>query len=473
MRMRLLLLGLLLLLWLAPVRAQDAQINMSEYDLDVNLFYSYTCAHCHEEIEYLDSIKDEYPQIEFNYFEVSKKEHTFERALLERFAEEYNSSTQGVPRTFIGEKVFIGFDPGEGEFVYSPPHKAHIGYRNQIQRAITELVTCKENSTSAGSGDVCPEGETHESFGGLSYLWPFLIILLYLPTYLLFRKTLQQDAQKRRYWISGLVTAVILSIFLFILAVPESLVASFAQKLPFPLFVVIVALADGFNPCAFTVLFILLSLLTYTKRKSDMALVGIIFIITSAVMYFLFIMIMMFVGSFFIERYGQLILRILGLVIFGAGVVNLKDYLFFGKGVSLSMSEKEKGKITRKARSIVKKLSDHSARTLAWGIGATILLAIGVNVVELGCTAILPVVYLSSLFNSYGPQVAAGHVAWTAVYGLIYVIPLFAILFNFIFTFKSDRITENQGRILKFVAGVFMLITGLIMLVNPSLLAFG
>ena len=41
----------------------------------------------------------------------------------------------------------------------------------------------------------------------------------------------------------------------------------------------------------------MLSLLTYTQRRRDMAVIGGTFIITSAVMYFLFIMLMIRLGD--------------------------------------------------------------------------------------------------------------------------------------------------------------------------------
>jgi len=148
--------------------------------------------------------------------------------------------------------------------------------------------------------------------------------------------------------------------------------------------------------------------------------------------------------------------------------------VFFKKGVSLSISDKDKAKITKKARKIVQSLNTNKGRKAAlYALGATILLAIGVNIVELGCTAILPTIYMSSLLSRYGSSFVLPHVLWTVFYALIYVLPLFTILVNFVFTFKSKRISENQGRVLKLVAGVFMTICGIIMVLKPALLMFG
>jgi cytochrome c biogenesis protein CcdA len=62
---------------------------------------------------------------------------------------------------------------------------------------------------------------------------------------------------------------------------------------------------------------------------------------------------------------------------------------------------------------------------------------------------------------------------WTGIYAVIYIVPLLAILGNFIYFFKSSRLTEKQGRILKLVSGLFMVFFGVIMIIRPELLSLG
>lgn len=259
---------------------------------------------------------------------------------------------------------------------------------------------------------------------------------------------------------------------------PDAVIQQFSQSLPFPLFVSTLALADGFNPCAFTVLIILLSLLTYTRHRRDMAILGGTFITTSAVMYFFFIMVMVGLGSILLEQYGRPVLLILGLGIAIAGLINIKDYLWFKQGVSLSLSDAQQRTIGQQASQIVRDLQASSGRQmpLLGALGGTIALAIAVNIVELGCTAILPVVYMTTLVN-YCDATAVSHpivcyIPWTALYAVIYVIPLCLILVNFIYSFESSRLTETQGRRLKLVAGIFMLVFGFLMVFQPNLLMF-
>ncbi|MGZ3438077.1 MAG: glutaredoxin family protein, partial [Polyangia bacterium] len=59
-------------------------------------------------------------------------------------------------------------------------------------------------------------------------------------------------------------------------------------RISFPLFTVIIGLADGINPCAFYVLIVLLGLLLHVRSRRRLALYGGIFVVMSGVVYFLF-----------------------------------------------------------------------------------------------------------------------------------------------------------------------------------------
>jgi hypothetical protein len=206
-----------------------------------------------------------------------------------------------------------------------------------------------------------------------------------------------------------------------------------------------------------------------------MGIVGSTFVVTSAVMYFLFIIIMVLVGSVFLEQYGAIFMLILGIIITVAGLINLKDYFLFKQGISLSLSTEQQVVIGQKAGKIAQKIKSAEAdkKMFLTALGGTILLAIFVNIVELGCTAILPVVYMTSLIQYCTQHIGLCYTFWTAIYAGIYIIPLLAILLSFIYSFKSSRLTEEQGRILKLVSGAFMLFFGLVMIFKPEFLMFG
>ncbi len=431
---------------------------------EVYFFHSETCPHCREQMPLMQDIAAYNPTVKVHIIEVHQ-----EAAIWQQFLQSQGIQSGAVPRTVVGDRQFIGYDPADGPLEYTPQYKAYIGYRNQIIAAITTAAGQELQLTPlAPPAARIPSG------------WVWLLPGIYLASGALLRDRLT-TAQRQRYWIGGLLAILLLTTFLFLSLIPATTIRTFAQELPFPLFVSTIALADGFNPCAFTVLVILLSLLTYTKRRQDMAWIGGTFIVTSAVMYFLFIMLMVGLGAVLLEQYGTLVLAILGTGITIAGMINIKDFFWFKEGVTLSLSENQQRTISQKAGKIVRQLRAASApKAPLWqfwtALGGTVLLAVFVNIVELGCTAILPVVYMTSLVSycdASGVAALGCYSGWTAFYAALYIAPLLLILAGFIYSFESARVTESQGRWLKLGAGIFMLFFGLVMLFKPQFLTFG
>ncbi len=446
-------------------------VSASEHK-DVYFFYSTTCPHCKAEkifLENLESTCNE-NQITIHYLIGSENEELWEKK-----AEEFGVKTGPVPQTYVGDKAFIGYTEEEGELEFSEVYDAYIGYSNQLSEAILGDI----NITDPEKQHTCDCEDCSSNFeANLPKITPlqwilFIILLIYGSSFFLFKHKIKENKKLRQYWTFFFILLVIIASFIIFKSFSDVSIKNFASSLPFPLFTFIIALADGFNPCAFTVLIILLSLLTYTKKKKDMLTIGLTFIITSAIMYFIFIIVMILIGSWAMEKYSSIIYLILGIAITIAGIINIKDFFFFKKGVSLSISDKDKKTFTSRARDIVNKLRDStSTKTFMIAIAGTILLAIFVNLVELGCTAILPAVFMTSLLSSFGNTINLQHVLWTAFYSVVYILPLLVILLNFIYFFKSTRLTENQGRKLKLFSGLLMLIFGLIMAFAPNLLIF-
>jgi glutaredoxin len=499
------------------------------------LFHSESCPHCQDERRWLDGIRSNYPDLVIEEYEIGSPENA---SLFEKMSAEYNTSSAGVPRTFIGSKVFVGFSSEEGDLVYNQGYKGYIGYANQIEKSIQECLFDICSSLSDQVVDISKKSPlvaelikkdsralSTKAFINGSYAvgwWTtermsskldypdllvyidgvdgsilktvvpssrilgldkpgqgasvvfigiLLVLLLYLCLYLFLRNRLKWST---RYWASGFIALVILVFFILAVTTPVSVIERFAKTFPFPVFVFVIALADGFNPCAFTVLIVLLSLLTHTNSRKKMLLIGSVFVLTSAFMYFLFIMILTLVGSWVFGQYGSTLLKVLGVLVVIAGIINIKDFFYFKKGISLTISDEHRSRIFRHAGKIVKKVDRaENKRSLLIPLLGTAALAALVNLVELGCTAMLPAAYMSALFNQYGNTIGFYHVLYTAMYSIVYVIPLFAILGDFLYSFKSDRLTEDQARILKLVGGLIMLGLGLILLIKPDLLSFG
>ncbi|NER08437.1 MAG: thioredoxin family protein, partial [Okeania sp. SIO3C4] len=86
-----------------------------EQGLDVYFFYSQTCPHCAKQkplMEYLDRQNEE---IKVYSFEVSQNPKIWRE-----FLAKHQIASEAVPRTFIGDKNFIGYSETEGELEYNP-----------------------------------------------------------------------------------------------------------------------------------------------------------------------------------------------------------------------------------------------------------------------------------------------------------------------------------------------------------------
>ena len=59
---------------------------------------------------------------------------------------------------------------------------------------------------------------------------------------------------------------------------------------------------------------------------------------------------------------------------------------------------------------------------------------------------------------------------YLAAYNVIYVIPLLVIVVIFSVKFGSRKLYENEGRVLKLISGMLMLLLGIVLVVAPALL---
>ncbi len=189
-----------------------------------------------------------------------------------------------------------------------------------------------------------------------------------------------------------------------------------------------------------------------------MLLVGGIFVAFSGLMYFAFMAAWL---NFFL-LIGQLawITVAAGAVAVAIGVVNVKDFFAFKQGVSLSISDSGRQDIFRRARMIL------AADRLPAVVGATALLAIAANFYELLCTAGFPMVF-TRLLTLHETGTAARY-GYLALYNLIYVLPLVAIVVVFARTLGARKLDERQGRLLKLLSGLMMLELGVLLLVAPE-----
>ncbi|WP_295581649.1 thioredoxin family protein [uncultured Lamprocystis sp.] len=234
-----------------------------------------------------------------------------------------------------------------------------------------------------------------------------------------------------------------------------------AGSLSLPLFTLVIAGLDAFNPCAFFVLLFLLSLLVHARSRARMLLIGGTFVLFSGLVYFLFMA--AWLNLFLVVGGAPVVTTIAGAVALVIGGLNVKDYFWFKQGPSLSIPEGAKPGLFKRMRTLV------TADRLGTMLIGTVVLALAANSYELLCTAGFPMVFTRVL--TLHDLTPAAHYGYLVFYNLIYILPLLAIVLVFTYTLGTRKLTEQQGRVLKLLSGFMMLGLGLVMLIAPDLLS--
>ena len=232
------------------------------------------------------------------------------------------------------------------------------------------------------------------------------------------------------------------------------------SKISLPVFTVVIAAMDSFNPCAFFVLFFLLGMLIYAESRKRILLIGAVFVFFSGFVYFLFMS--AWLNFFLLAGQIMLLTTVAGIIAIIAAMFNVKDFFFFKRGASLSIPESKKGALFSRMRQIIKETSTPSA------VLATMVLAAAANMYELLCTVGFPMIYTRALTLHNLPTM--DYYLYLVLYNAIYVIPLACIVLLFTLTLGARKLTEFQGRALKLLSGMMMLMLGSILVLSPSLL---
>jgi hypothetical protein len=233
-----------------------------------------------------------------------------------------------------------------------------------------------------------------------------------------------------------------------------------ASGLSFSVLAIVLAGVDSFNPCVFFILIFLLNLLIYAKSRRRMLLIGGVFVFFSAFIYFIFMVLLLHAFQLTLEV-GITAIAV-GVIALILGSINIKEFFFFKKGVSLSIPEGKKPQIYKRMRELLK------TPQILWVLIGTIALAIMVNFYELLCSIGLPAEYTSKLALSNLPD--AQIYFYILFYNIIYVIPMIVIVLIFVITLGKRKLSEWHGRILKLLSGVMMASFGILFLVSFKLL---
>jgi hypothetical protein len=230
-----------------------------------------------------------------------------------------------------------------------------------------------------------------------------------------------------------------------------------------PLFTVALGLLDGFNPCAMWVLLFLLSMLVSVGSRARMAAIGGTFVLVSGAVYYAFMA--AWLNAFLLLGMSRWIQATLGAVALGLGALNVKDFLWLGRGPSLGIPEAAKPSIYARVRRIV------TAERLGAAIGTVTILALLVNTVELLCTAGFPALYTRILTLRELSRLQ--YHAYLGLYDLFYMLDDALMLSVAVYTLSHHRLQLREARWLKLLSGAVMLGLGAVLLLQPDWLVGG
>jgi hypothetical protein len=205
-------------------------------------------------------------------------------------------------------------------------------------------------------------------------------------------------------------------------------------------------LLDGFNPCSMWVLLLMISLLAPLNDRRRMIAIAGTFVLIQGIAYFLFMSawlnLFLFIGM---SRASQIAIAAIAIV---AGIINMKDFFAFGRGISLSIPEKAKPGIYSRMRTIL-----HAESLPAAIIGAVILAGL-VQIVEFLCTSGFPALF-TRILTLRGLE-PASYYGYLLLYIAAYMLDDLVILSIGVALLSRHRLQEREGRWLKLISGLVM-----------------
>jgi thiol-disulfide isomerase/thioredoxin len=396
-------LGRVLVSLLTVLVSASALSAPTEFEVPIYLFWGEGCPYCEAAMPHLKQLAASDPRVELREFEVYNSSSN--QQLFQEMAALYGFQARSVPTIFIGDRYWVGF---------AEPLKAEM--EQQLKR--------------------CFELECLDPGSWLAMDWQ-------APTFEPYPPETEGGTE-----LPGSLTLPFLG-----------QVDPAAQSLT--LTTSLIALVDGFNPCSLWVLSLLLAIVIYSGSRRKIFAVGFTFLLVTSLAYALFIA-GLFNALSFVGYLGWIRI-VVALIALTFALINIKDYFWYKRGLSLTISERYKPGIYRGIRRIVA-----AEASLPAMIGATAVMALGITLLELPCTAGFPVLWADLLAGR--SLSAATFWSLLLLYMLIYLLDELIVFISAVITLKAGRFEERQGRALKLVGGTVMLALALVLLVYPDIM---
>lgn len=207
------------------------------------------------------------------------------------------------------------------------------------------------------------------------------------------------------------------------------------------------AVVDSINPCAIGVILFLSSILLKVSSNKRLLLhLGLIYIVTVYIVYTLSgLGLVWFQHTLISKGYAEIIGITVGIFVITLGLIEFKEFFWYGKGVSLEISQKNKEKIV----------------ALTENISVLGIITVGafVALVELPCTGGPYLAITAILAKSFDLQT----LLYLLIYNGIFVIPLIAILLLIYYgssTAQLKKWRQKKRKWMNLASGVLMVSLG-------------
>lgn len=199
-------------------------------------------------------------------------------------------------------------------------------------------------------------------------------------------------------------------------AVADDEAALQAPELTLPI-IIGFALIDSINPCVIGVLILLLTVLVRAKKRRTMLANGSVYVLGVYITYLIggITLLSVFNAVRDVQQLSQLFYLLMGGVVIIAGMIEIKDFFWYGHGFTLSIPARFVKTMERKAQ------DTHASLLSAFTFGALVTL------VELPCTG-APYLAIITMLSQSGTQFYSA-LALLLLYNLVFVLPLLVIIF--------------------------------------------
>jgi cytochrome c biogenesis protein CcdA/glutaredoxin-related protein len=219
-------------------------------------------------------------------------------------------------------------------------------------------------------------------------------------------------------------------------------------SLPSVASVVVAAFIDSLNPCAFATIILLLTYSVSTGSSRRMLVNCSAFIIGVLISYLGAGIGLLYVIN--IAPFRTLLRYLVGSVAIVFAALEFKEFLFYGKGLSLE----QPGALSR----IINRYSTSMT------VGASLIIGMAVSIVELPCTG---GIYLTILYLLAKIGLTLEVFLLLLLYNLIFILPLFIILLLVYFgrsIMEIDAWRIEKRRYMRLLAGILLLAIGITMI---------